>query len=66
IIVNFKITAIKNGVETNSTSQTFSYVPTQWTKEGGPKDKVKYKGGDVIMYHWRKGWADDKETFVTH
>jgi hypothetical protein len=49
IIVNFQIVAYKNGVETLSLDQTFTYVPNQWTLEGGPKNS-SYKPGDVMIY----------------
>lgn len=49
IIINFQIKAYKNGPETNSSSQIFTYVPGQWTAENGPK-LAKYKVGDVIVY----------------
>ena len=49
IIVNFQIVAYKNGIETLSLDQIFTYVPNQWTLEGGPKNS-SYLPGDVIVY----------------
>ncbi|MEG0568719.1 MAG: hypothetical protein RR530_09875, partial [Clostridium sp.] len=66
LLIQFDIVAIKNGIETNSTSQTFSYVPNQWTKEGGPKDRAKYVEGDVLLYDWKYTVQDDFESSVTH
>lgn len=49
VIVNFQIVAYKNGIETLSLDQIYTYVPNQWTSEGGPKNN-NYKPGDVIVY----------------
>ncbi|MCH4200564.1 MAG: hypothetical protein LKF87_12265 [Clostridium tyrobutyricum] len=49
IIINFQLKAYKNGAETNSSNQVFTYVPNQWSAENGPKS-AKYKSGDVIVY----------------
>lgn len=65
LLINLTITAYKNGAETNSTNQTFSYVPGQWTKEGGPKNN-KYQPGDIILYDHKFNRRDDLTTNVTH
>lgn len=49
IIVNFQIIAYKNGIETLSSDQIFTYIPNQWKAEGGPKSN-SYSSGDVIVY----------------
>lgn len=76
IIVNFKIVAYKNGVETSSfitQNQLFNYnshnvifpeVTNQWDYEGG--SKAPFKNGDVIVYNNSKSVLDDYSTVVTH
>ncbi len=49
IIVNFQIVGFKNGVETLSLDQMFSYNLNQWEAEGGPKNS-NYESGDVMVY----------------
>lgn len=50
ILINFEIVAYKNGVETFSTDQIFSYNLKQWQLEGGPKNS-DYRIGDVIVFN---------------
>lgn len=63
IIINFDIVAYKNGIETFSTDQIFSYIPTQWLIEGGPKNQV-YKPGDIILYNNKKNALNDYKVYV--
>lgn len=65
ILINFEILGYKNGIETLSKDQIFAYIPTQWNKEGGPKDS-KYNEGDIIIYNNKKSVLDDFKTQITH
>ncbi|MDA8222498.1 hypothetical protein [Desulfosporosinus sp.] len=58
ILVNFQITAYKNGLESLGTNQVFYYVPLQWTREGGPKNS-SYAPGDIMMFNNMKSVLDD-------
>lgn len=58
ILVNFQITAYKNGQESLGTDQVFYYVPIQWTYEGGPKN-ASYAPGDVMLFNNSKSVQDD-------
>ena len=63
IIVNFQIVAYKNGIETLSSDQIFTYVPDQWKVEGGPKNN-NYKSGDVIVYDNKYSAISDYKAHV--
>ena len=63
VIVNFQIVAYKNGIETLSLDQIYTYVPNQWTSEGGPKNN-SYKPGDVIVYDNKYSALSDYNTYV--
>lgn len=63
IIVNFQIIAYKNGIETLSSDQIFTYVPDQWKAEGGPKNNY-YKSGDVIVYDNKYSAISDYKSHV--
>lgn len=65
VIVNFQIIAYKNGVETLSSDQIFTYVPNQWNAEGGPKSS-QYAPGDVIVHDNQYSVLDDFKTYITH
>jgi hypothetical protein len=65
IIINFQIKAYKNGQETNSNDQVFTYVPRQWTKEKGPKNS-SYKLGDVIVYDNKKAVFNNFGSYITN
>ncbi|MBD8045852.1 hypothetical protein [Clostridium faecium] len=65
ILINFEILGYKNGIETLSKDQIFAYIPTQWKKEGGPKDS-KYNEGDIIIYNNKKSTLDDFKTQITY
>lgn len=64
IIVNFQIIAYKNGIETFSKDQIFSYVPKQWELEKGPKGGT-YKDGDIILYDNKYNSQSNFTTFIT-
>ncbi|ARC83092.1 hypothetical protein U732_53 [Clostridium argentinense CDC 2741] len=66
IIVNFQIVAYKNGVETLSSDQIFTYIPSQWKLEGGPKDTSKYEPGDVILYDNKYNTLSNFRTYIIH
>lgn len=65
ILINFEITAYKNGIETFSTDQMFNYTIEQWALEGGSKNS-NYKNGDVILYNGKYGADTDIKTRVIH
>lgn len=65
IIINFQLTAYKNGLETSSENQTFNYVPDRWEKEGGPKND-KYKAGDIMVYDNENNLFKDYDTNITY
>lgn len=62
IIINFQLTGKKNGVETNSSDQTFTYVPDQWKAEGGPKQFGSYQAGDVMVHDNEYSVLDDYDS----
>lgn len=64
ILVNFEITAFKNGIETFSYNQIYNYNSTQWPVEGGVKDN--YNVGDVIIYNGKYGANSDSTTRIIH
>ena|GEM_PF-1497482 len=64
IIINFQTVGKKNGAETNSSDQTFTYVPDQWKAEGGPKYSP-YQSGDIILYDGNKSVLDDYNSQIT-
>lgn len=65
IIINFQIKAYKNGEETNSNDQVFTYVPKQWTKEKGPKNS-NYQVGDVIVYDNKYAVFNNFGSYITN
>lgn len=65
ILINFQVTAYKNGVESGGTNQIFNYVPAQWMAEGGPKSS-KFQPGDVIIFNNQKSALDDFGTVITY
>ncbi|NFL43173.1 hypothetical protein FDB61_15910 [Clostridium botulinum] len=63
VIINFQIVAYKNGIETLSSDQIFTYIPNQWKHEGGPKNN-NYKPGDVILYDNKYSALSDYKAHV--
>lgn len=61
IIINFQIEGDKNGIETLSSYQTFTYVPDQWRAEGGPK-YAPYQSGDVMVNDNKYSVLDDYDS----
>jgi hypothetical protein len=64
IIINFQIVGKKNGIETESSDQTFTYVPDEWKAEGGPKYSP-YQAGDVIVNDNEKSALDNFQAKIT-
>lgn len=63
IIINFQIVAYKNGIETFSWDQIFTYVPNQWNVEGGPKNS-SYASGDVMVFDNKYSALSDFSGYV--
>lgn len=63
IIINFEIVGYKNGIETLSQDQIYSYVENNWVAEGGPKSS-NYQPGDVMVYDNTYSTLSDYKAYI--